>query len=81
MEVLLTMSVGGSTVSRRIKLDFVPVPGMRYDDGTWKGNASKEITNVTIERSPDTTVSLVVALEPDESGSLDTYESHDWEID
>ena len=84
MRVDLGMLVGKRGASKTIELDFVPMLGMRYDDGTWKGNAGKKITEVTIQRGPDKTISLAVALESDDSESLEvlkpTYEAHGWTI-
>ena len=38
--------------SKTIDLNFAPVPGMEFSDGTWKGGDGRQIIAVSIECPP-----------------------------
>jgi len=87
LDVVILIGNGrGSYASARktIALDFAPVPGMKYDDGTWRDSGGRAIIEVSIECPPDETPYLNVALKPDDSGAKDnlspTYKANGWDI-
>ena len=85
MQVNLHVTIGNdrrSGARKTIELDFVPVPGMKYNDGTW--HDGRKIIEVTIEHMPGDKPSLFVALDPDESFADDVlahnYTAGDWQL-
>ena len=85
MKTTLTCLIGKGQkkqASKTIDLDFAPVAGMKYHDITWKDTGGREIMNVIINH--DGATDLLVALQPDESESVDDlkriYEAHGWRI-
>ena len=71
--------------SKTIDLNFAPVPGMEFSDGTWKGGDGRQIIAVSIECPPPPDKPyLAVALAPDQSAPKDQlapmYEAHGWAL-
>ena len=75
--------MGQGFATKRINLDFAPVAGMRYNDGTWKQPYERTITSVEIG-IPGDVAQLTATLEPDDPALLKelrpTYEAHGWEV-
>lgn len=75
--------------SKTVELDFVPMIGMFYQDGTWKSlgraDEGKQIVTVVIMNRPvEDKPFISVTLKPDEDATADalkgTYEAWKWSV-